>query len=106
MFDMIRIYKLSHKVLILFSLNFLDKTLSLLKAGAEALSKKLNKSIQMDPIDLSLPQPLSSCKLKSSLKQMLLTNNLQLIPNDKIINVSFIQLSIFDSFFLYMYGFL
>lgn len=77
---------------------FLDKTLSLLKAGAKALSHKLNESTQMDSIDLPSPQPLLSCKLKSAsnLKQMLLTNKLQLIASDKIISVSFLCLLRFD----------
>ncbi|XP_025162778.1 uncharacterized protein LOC105190437 [Harpegnathos saltator] len=65
-----------------------DKTLSLLKAGSKALSHKLNKSAQIDPIDLPSTRLPVSCKLKSAsnLKQMLLTNNLQLKVSDKIIN--------------------
>lgn len=62
-----------------------DKTLNLLKAGAKIFSCRLNKSAQMDPTDLPLPQ---TCKLKSmsNLKQMLLTNKLQLTASDKVIN--------------------
>lgn len=75
---------------ILFSLNFLDKTLTLLKTGARTLSYKLNASAQMDPIDLPALRQMSPCKLKSTsnLKQMLLTDKLQLKISDKIINVS------------------
>ncbi|XP_032666676.1 uncharacterized protein LOC116842084 isoform X2 [Odontomachus brunneus] len=68
------------------------KTLSLLKAGAKEMSNKLNKSVQIDSVDLStdlpLPQPPSSCKLKSESrsKQMLLTNKLQLMASDSIIS--------------------
>ncbi|XP_014467673.1 PREDICTED: apoptosis regulatory protein Siva-like [Dinoponera quadriceps] len=69
--------------------NVYDKTLNLLKAGAKALSHKSRKSTQMDLTDLPLPPlPPSSCKLKSisNLKQMQLTNKLQLMASDKIIS--------------------
>lgn len=83
---------LLHPFNILFLLNFLDKTLTLLKTGAKALSYKLNASVQMDPIELSPLRQLSPWKLKSTsnLKQMLLTDKLQLKISDKIINVSFV----------------
>lgn len=75
---------------ILSPFNFLDKTLTLLKTGAKALSYKLNASAQMDSIDLPPLRQLSPCKLKSTsnLKQMLLTDKLQLKVSNKIINVS------------------
>lgn len=70
--------------------NFLDKTLNLLKTGAKTLSYKLNTSAQMDSIDLPPLRQLSPCKLKSTsnLKQMLLTDKLQLKVSNKIMNVS------------------
>ncbi|XP_072758049.1 uncharacterized protein [Anoplolepis gracilipes] len=64
-----------------------DKTLTLLKTGAQALSHKLNSSMQTDSIDLPPLQQLSpKLKSKSNLKQMLLTDKLQLKVSDKIIN--------------------
>lgn len=68
---------------------FSDRTLSLLKEGAKALTHKLNTSAQMDPVDLPSPQYLSPCKFRSTsnLKQMLLTDKLQLKTSDKIVNV-------------------
>lgn len=65
-----------------------DRTLSLLKAGAKALSHKLNTSGQVDSVDLSLPCP-SPCKFRSmsSMKQMLLTDKLQLKTSDRVVNV-------------------
>ncbi|XP_050452718.1 apoptosis regulatory protein Siva-like [Cataglyphis hispanica] len=65
-----------------------DKTLTLLKTGAKTLSYKLKASAQMDSIDLPFLQQLSPCKLKSTsnLKQMLLTDKLQLKVSNKIIN--------------------
>lgn len=74
---------------ILFLLNFLDKTLALLRTGAKALSHKLNASAQIDSIDLSSLSP-HKLKSTSNLKQMLLTDKLQLKLSDKIINVSYI----------------
>ncbi|XP_011701417.1 PREDICTED: apoptosis regulatory protein Siva-like [Wasmannia auropunctata] len=61
-----------------------NRTLSLLKAGAKALTThKLNTSGQMDSVDLSSP-----CKFKSTsnLKQMMLTDKLQLKTSDKVVN--------------------
>ncbi|XP_020285469.1 apoptosis regulatory protein Siva-like [Pseudomyrmex gracilis] len=64
--------------------NVYDRTLSLLKAGAKARSQKLNTSDQENSIDLSSPRP--PYKFKSNLKQMLLTNKLQLQTSDKVVN--------------------
>lgn len=63
-----------------------DRTLSLLRAGAKTLAHKLNTSTEMDSIDV--PFPPSPCKFRSTsnLKQMLLTDKLQLKPSDKIVN--------------------
>ncbi|RLU19738.1 hypothetical protein DMN91_008295 [Ooceraea biroi] len=63
------------------------RTLNMLKAGVKALSHRLNTSTQMD-LDLALPQsPLfSKSKTTSNLKQMLLTDKLQLKASNKIIN--------------------
>jgi len=65
--------------------NVYDRTLSLLKEGAKALVHKLNTSAQMD---LPSPQRLSPCKFRSTsnLKQMLLTDKLQLKTSNKIVN--------------------
>jgi len=65
------------------------KTLNLLKTGAKTLSHKLNTSGQMDSLDLSSPQCSSSYKFKSisNMKQMLLTDKLQLKTSDKVVNV-------------------
>jgi len=62
----------------------------MLKAGMKIFSDKLNTS-QMD-LNLSSPQPSSFNKLKATgnLKQMLLTDKLQLKASDKIIDVSLI----------------
>lgn len=67
-----------------------DKTLTLLKTGAKALSYKLNASAHMDPVELYPLRQLSPWKLKSTsnLKQMLLTDKLQLKISDKVINDS------------------
>lgn len=67
------------------ALNISDRTLSLLKAGAKACSQKLNTSDQENSIELSSPRP--PHKFKSNLKQMLLTNKLQLQASDKVVNV-------------------
>lgn len=79
------IYTFSFKLNIPYA--FPDRTLSLLKAGAKTLAHKLNTSAQMDSMEL--PCPSSPCKFRStsSLKQMLLTDKLQLKLSDKIINV-------------------
>ncbi|XP_018343201.1 PREDICTED: uncharacterized protein LOC108749160 [Trachymyrmex septentrionalis] len=65
-----------------------SRTLNLLKAGAKTLSHKLNTSGQMDSLNLSLPQCPSPCKFKSisNMKQMLLTDKLQLKTSDKVVN--------------------
>jgi len=62
-----------------------DRTLNLLKAGAKAFAYKLNAAAQ---IDLLSPQRPSACKFKSTsnMKQMLLTDKLQLKASDKVIN--------------------
>ncbi|KYN07780.1 Apoptosis regulatory protein Siva [Cyphomyrmex costatus] len=64
-----------------------SRTLSLLKAGAKVLSHKLNTSGQMDSVDL--PQRPSPCKFRSTsnMKQMLLTDKLQLKTSDRVVNV-------------------
>ncbi|XP_012223639.1 apoptosis regulatory protein Siva [Linepithema humile] len=64
-----------------------DKTLSLLKTGAKTYVQRLNRS-HMESIDLSSSELLLSSKIKSSsnLKQMLLTDKLQLKASDKIMN--------------------
>ncbi|XP_012531589.1 apoptosis regulatory protein Siva [Monomorium pharaonis] len=64
-----------------------DKTLNLLRAGAKAFAHKLNTSVQMDSVDLLSPQH-SPCIFKSTsnLKQMLLTDKLQLKTSDKVVN--------------------
>ncbi|XP_024875985.1 apoptosis regulatory protein Siva-like [Temnothorax curvispinosus] len=65
-----------------------DRTLSLLKAGAKALAHKFNTSAQMDSTDLPSTQRPSPCKFRSTsnLKQMLLTDKLQLKTSDKLVN--------------------
>ncbi|XP_011050669.1 PREDICTED: uncharacterized protein LOC105143846 [Acromyrmex echinatior] len=65
-----------------------SRTLNLLKAGAKTLSHKLNTSGPMDSLDLPSPQCLSPCKFKSisNMKQMLLTDKLQLKTSDKVVN--------------------
>ncbi|KAG5335463.1 SIVA protein, partial [Acromyrmex heyeri] len=66
-----------------------SRTLNLLKAGAKTLSHKLNTSGPMDSLDLPSPQCPSPCKFKSisNMKQMLLTDKLQLKTSDKVVNV-------------------
>ncbi|XP_011877573.1 PREDICTED: apoptosis regulatory protein Siva-like [Vollenhovia emeryi] len=63
-----------------------DKTLSLLKAGARAFVHKLNTG--MDSPDPTSPRRPSPCKFRSTscLRQMLLTDKLQLKPSDRIVN--------------------
>lgn len=76
---------------IFFSLNFLDKTLNLLKNGMKTFSDKMNETSEMDSIEQLSSDP-PTCKLKSSSnlkKQMLLTDKLQLTTSDKTINVRF-----------------
>ncbi|KAH0954094.1 hypothetical protein HN011_010432 [Eciton burchellii] len=65
-----------------------DRTLNMLKAGMKIFSDKLNTS-QMD-LNLSSPQPSSFNKFKTTgnLKQMLLTDKLQLKASDKIMDVT------------------
>jgi hypothetical protein len=71
----------------------------MLKAGMKIFSDKLNTS-QMD-LNLSSPQPSSFNKFKTTgnLKQMLLTDKLQLKASDKIMDVSLARLLKFNSFF-------
>lgn len=65
-----------------------DRTLSLLKAGAKTLAYKSNSSM-MDSTNLPVQHP-SPCKFRSAsnLKQMLLTDKLQLKASNKVVNVS------------------
>lgn len=67
---------------------FPDRTLNLLRAGAKAFAHKLNTSAQMGSIDLVSPQR-SPCIFKSTsnLKQMVLTDKLQLKTSDRVVNV-------------------
>ncbi|KAL0126489.1 hypothetical protein PUN28_005090 [Cardiocondyla obscurior] len=65
-----------------------DRTLSLLREGAKTLSHKLNTSGQIDSMDLPSFPCSSPCKLRSSsnLKQMVLTDKLQLKSSNKVVN--------------------
>lgn len=64
-----------------------DRTLNLLRAGAKAFTHKLNTSAQMDFVDLASPQHSPSMlRSTSNLKQMLLTDKLQLKTSNKVVN--------------------
>lgn len=63
-----------------------DKTLNLLKAGAKTYVNGLNKSPTDSTHLVTSGPPSYKLKSSSSLKQMLLTDRLQLKTSDKVIN--------------------